>query len=62
MDDEEESGGGGMHLSVEGEQMRSPSQSFRVAHGDPIDWFKLGGGEGISIHSFTMTDPGAWRC
>lgn len=31
--EEEESGGAGTHLCVEGEQMRSPSQSFRVPHG-----------------------------
>lgn len=42
-----------MHLFVEGEQMRSPSQSFRVPHGDPIEWFKQRGGD---IYTYLHND------
>lgn len=54
--DKEESGGAVMHLFVEGEQIWSPSQSFRVAHGDPIEWAKGGwGGKGV-IYTYLRND------
>lgn len=38
--EEEKPGGAGMHLCVEEEQMRSPSQLFRAPHGNSVDWVR----------------------